>query len=158
MLLLGHIGITAFIAGLIYMPLSGMILGVLLPDIIDKSLFFLGIAPCSRFIAHTIFFFPLAGLLTYAITKNKKLAFAVTLGIMLHLVEDLHDSVPFLYPLKNYAFLSTCGFGVSFSGYFIVTEVIGAALLLFMAFFNSQYLYIRKLLWDFIIRFFRGNK
>lgn len=147
MLFLGHIGLTAFASSMVYLPILGAVFGVLLPDIIDKGLFTLGYAPCSRFIAHSVFFFPVAGIVSYIITRNKKFALAVALGAFLHLVEDMHDDVPLLYPLKDYAFFDTCGqIKVVFSPYVIVTETIGGLTLILMSVFNSQLARIRQLL------------
>ena len=148
MLLLGHIGFTAFASSMLYLSILGGVLGVLLPDIVDKGLFTLGYAPCSRFIAHSIFFFPVAGLVAYIITRNKKFALAVALGALLHLVQDMHDDVPFLYPLKNYEFFDSCGqIKIVFSSFAIVTEVIGGMTLILMSLFNSQLGKLRKFIW-----------
>ena len=149
MLLLGHIGITTFVSSMLYLPILGGVIGVLLPDMVDKGLFVLGYAPCGRFIAHSIFFFPIAGLVTYIITKNKKLAVAVALGAFLHLLEDVHGDVPLLYPLKYYSFFDTCQqVRISFSPYIITTEVIGGLILVFMGVFNSRFSNLRKALWS----------
>lgn len=149
MLLLGHIGITAFVSSMLYLSILGGVIGVLLPDIVDKAFFTLGYAPCSRYLAHTIFFFPVAGIVAYIITRNKNFAIAVALGAFLHLLQDMHDDVPFLYPLKDYAFFDTCGaISITFSPYVIITEAIGGLLLLLMSVFNSKFSYIRKLLWN----------
>lgn len=148
MLLLGHIGLTAFASSMLYLSILGGILGVLLPDVIDKGLLTLGYAPCSRFIAHSIFFFPVAGVVTYIITRNKKFALAVALGAFLHLVEDMHDDVPFLYPIKDYDFFSTCGqIKILFTPYVIITETIGGLVLIFMSVFNSRLSKLRSLIW-----------
>ncbi len=151
MLFLGHIGFTALTASMIYLSALGAILGALLPDIIDKGLFSLGYAPCSRFIAHSIFFFPVAGLVTYAVTRNKKLAIAVALGAFLHLLQDIHNDVPFLYPFKTYAFFETCtGISVAFSPFILVTEIIGAATIIFVFGFSKRFIKFRKAIWNFI--------
>lgn len=156
MLLLGHIGLTAFASSLLYLPVLGGVLGVLLPDIIDKGLLTIGYAPCSRFIAHSIFFFPAAGLVAYIITRNKKLALAVALGALLHLVEDMHDDVPFLYPIKNYAFFSTCGdVKILFTPYIIATEFIGGVTLIFLSTFKSRFAKLRSLIWAIIFKIVR---
>lgn len=153
MLLLGHIGLTALASSMLYLPILGAALGVLLPDVIDKGLFTLGYAPCSRFVAHSIFFSPAAGIVAYAITRNKKFALAVAFGALLHLAEDMHDDVPFLYPIKDYAFFSTCGqIKVVFSSYAIVTEVVGGAALVLMSVFNSQLGKLRKFIWAMIFK------
>ena len=150
MLFLGHIGFTAFVASLFYLPALPGILGVMLPDIVDKGFFLLGYSPCSRFLAHTIFFAPLVGLVTFLITRNKKIAFVVGLGAFLHLLEDLHDPVPFLYPLKDYAFLHTCGgIRIPFNYYIITTEIIGGALTIFVFGFNKKFLEFRRSVLNF---------
>lgn len=148
MLLLGHMGITAFVSSMLYLPILGGVVGVFLPDIVDKGLFVLGFAPCGRFIAHSIFFFPVAGLVTYIITKNKKLAVAVALGAFLHLLEDMHGDVPLFYPLKYYSFFDTCQVRILFTPYIITTEVIGGLLLVFMSVFNQRLSNLRKALWS----------
>lgn len=149
MLYLGHIGFTTFVSSLVYLPILGGVIGVLLPDVIDKGLFILGYVPCSRFAAHSIFFFPVAGAATYIITRNKKLAFAVALGAALHLVQDMHDYLPLLWPLKNYAFFAVCGkIEVLFTPFVIVTEVIGGLLLISMVTFKPKFIYLRKILWN----------
>lgn len=151
MLFLGHIGITAFVSSMVYLSALGGILGALLPDVIDKGLFTLGYAPCSRFIAHSIFFFPVAGVIAYIITRNKKFALAVALGALLHLLQDMHDDVPFLYPLKDYAFFATCGqIKIIFSQYIIITEIMGGVLTLFVFGFSKRFLEFRRTVWKFL--------
>lgn len=153
MLLLGHIGITAFTSSLLFLPALFAVGGALLPDIIDKGLFELGVVPCTRLIAHSIFFFPIAGLAAYGITRNKKIALAVALGAFLHLVEDVQGNVPLLYPLKEYAFLSTCrGMHISFSPYFIITETIGGLLTIFVFGFRDKFALLRGYFWRNIYR------
>ena len=154
MLILGHAGITAFIASMIYLPALGAVIGVLLPDVIDKGLFFLNIAPCARFIAHTVFFFPFAGLAAYAITREKKFAVAVMLGAVFHLVEDTHYNVPWFYPFVDYEWLYTCKFGVSLGLFELITESIGLGLLILIFGYREKLIAIRKSLWNFI----RGGK
>lgn len=156
MLFLGHIGLTAFVSSLLYLPILGGVLGVLLPDVIDKALFTVGYAPCSRFIAHSLFFFPVAGVVSYIITRNKKFALAVALGALLHLVEDMHDDVPFLYPIKDYAFFSTCDqIKILFTPYIIATEFIGGMTLIFMSTFKSRLAKLRSFIWAIIFKMVR---
>jgi len=154
MLLFGHIGITLFIASLFFLPVLGAVVGVLLPDIIDKGMFVLGIWPCSRFIAHTVFFFPVAGLVTYAITRNKKLAIAVALGALLHISQDVHDFVPFFYPVVQYDFAALCPTTIQivFTPYVIATETIGLVLLIFVLGFNDKFVQVRRLFWKLLGR------
>ncbi len=153
MLLLGHIGLTALASSMFYLPILGGALGVLLPDIIDKGIFTLGLAPCSRFIAHSIFFAPLVGIVTFAATRNKKFALAVALGAFLHLLEDMNGDVPFLYPIKDYSFFAACGqIKILFTPYVIITETIGGLILILMSVFNSQLARLRRLFWQVIGR------
>ncbi len=156
MLLLGHIGLTAFASSMLYLPILSGVIGALLPDVVDKGLFTLGFAPCSRFIAHSMFFFPAAGIITYVITRNKKIALAVALGALLHLVEDMHDGVPFLYPIKDYAFFNTCGdIKILFTPYIIATEFIGGVTLIFMSVFKSRLAKLRSFIWATIFKIVR---
>ena len=153
MLFLGHIGFTSFILSMFYLPALGGIIGTLLPDIVDKGLFILGYAPCSRFLAHTLFFPPVLGLMSYGITRNKKLAFAVTLGAFLHLLEDTHDNVPFLYPVKMYSFLDNCGgIQIRFTPYFIITDTIGGALTIFVFGFRKRFVALRESSWRIVYK------
>lgn len=149
MLFFGHIGITAFIASMMFLPASGGVIGVLLPDIIDKGLFILGYAPCSRFIAHSIFFPLIAGLISYGVTRNKKFALAVAIGYALHLFQDLNGNVPFLFPLKSYAYFATCATKISvvFTPFVIATELIGISLLIFIFVFKDKYQKLRETFW-----------
>ena len=152
MLLLGHMGITALASFMAYLPILGAIAGVLLPDIIDKGFFTLGLFPCGRYAAHSIFFSPIAGVVTYIVTKNKKLALAISLGAFLHLLEDMHGEVPFLFPFKDYELFSNCEFKLSFTPYIISMEVIGSVILISLVTFKSKLLYARKILWSWLQR------
>src|SRR3989338_11643878 len=101
MLLFGHFGIAVFIASFIALPLIFAGIGVLLPDMLDKTLFILGMTPCSRFVGHTLFFGALVFSLAYFTTKNKKIALALLLGILLHLAQDFQSFVPYFYPFVS---------------------------------------------------------
>ncbi len=147
MLILGHAGITALIASMIYLPALAAIFGTLLPDIIDKGLYLIGVFPCSRFLAHTIFFLPLAGIVAYLMTRNKKIAIAVTLGVIFHLIEDLNGEVPLFYPFKQYAFLDTCTLVVQLTPYLIISEIVGALLLIYIFGFSKHFVGFRSKFW-----------
>ena len=151
MLFLGHIGFTAFIVSMIYLPALAGIIGALLPDAIDKGLFILGFAPCPRFIAHSLLAVPVAGIITYAVTRNKKMALALTIGWLLHLLEDMQGMLPLFYPIKTYPFLQACGeIHILFTPYFIVTEAIGALLIIFVFGFSGKFIEFRRKVWKFI--------
>jgi len=128
MILLGHIGITVFLAGFLYVQPSFAFLAVMLPDIADKILFFIGIAPYSRFIGHTIFFGPVASFITYVATGRKDLSLAVLLIFYLHLLEDSLYFLPLFYPLISYDFPKLEP-GLRISSYEIVAEILGIFLL-----------------------------
>ncbi len=148
MLLLGHIGITAFIATFFYLPATFAVAGVLLPDIVDKALFLSGLSPCGRFFGHSLFFAPLLGAVTYTITRRKGFALAIMVGSFLHIAEDMTYFIPFLYPVKSYAFSSICGpMEVSLGIFEMITEGLGAALIMVTFAFNSKFLYLRDRLW-----------
>lgn len=153
MLFLGHIGITAFIAALLYLPVVFAVGGVLLPDMVDKVLFLAGLSPCGRFFGHSIFFAPIIGAITYAITRRKDFAIAIMLGAFLHLMEDMTYFVPFLYPIKSYAFASVCKpIEVIFGTFQVVTELIGAGLIIFAFGFNSKFIRLRRMLWSKVFK------
>ncbi|MBI2084247.1 MAG: metal-dependent hydrolase [Candidatus Aenigmarchaeota archaeon] len=154
MLILGHAGITALVASMLFLPALAAIFGALLPDIIDKGLFLIGWFPCTRFLAHTIFFFPIAGLATYAITRNKKVAVAVSLGVIFHLIEDLNSDIPLFYPFKQYSFIDTCAFGIQLTPYIVISEIIGGLLLIYIFGFSKRFLNFRSKFWKYFRRRF----
>ena len=104
MLPLAHIGISILLASLLYIPVAGALIGSLAPDIVDKTLFVLGISPCSRFFAHSIFFGPLLASAVFIATRRKDIAIAVLFGSYVHLLEDAMNFLPLLYPLMKYNF------------------------------------------------------
>lgn len=152
MLLFGHIGITIFIATMLYLPMTFAVLGVLLPDIIDKGFFLLGLFPCVRFFGHSIFFPLVIGLLTYLVTRKWKFALAITLGAFLHLLQDIEGFVPWFYPFINYPELGVCEFRVEFGLFAIITESIGAGALVFTLGFKSGVIWLRKKFWNLLLK------
>ena len=105
----------------------------------------------------SIFFFPTAGLIAYIITRNKKFALAVALGAFLHLLQDMHDDVPFLYPLKDYAFFDACKqIEIVFTRFVIVTELIGGSLFIFVFRFSKRFIEFRRVLWNAINKILKG--
>lgn len=144
MLLFGHIGISVFLGSLLY--LSPLIVGAsaILPDIIDKGLVLLGLSQYSRLFAHNLFFGPLASLVVYAVTRRKDFALAVLLGTYLHLVEDMKDLVPWLWPLATYDFAPVTGIKITLGLFEIIAETIGLTLLTFTFIFKHHVIYIRE--------------
>lgn len=153
MLLLGHIGIIVFVASMFYLPIFFAVTGVLLPDIIDKGLFTLGIASCGRYFSHSIFFPFIVGSLIFLVTRRWKLALAIVLGSFLHLLQDVTYFIPWFFPLVNYLEMSLCGpIEVEFGMFAIITEVIGAGLLIFTFGFRQKFIYLREKFWNLLAR------
>jgi hypothetical protein len=73
----------------------------LLPDLLDKPLYVLGIGD-GRYVGHTLLFvFLVAGAVSF---KNKRWGLSVLFGAILHLLLD-SGGVPWLYPFVNYDFI-----------------------------------------------------
>ncbi|MCX8178234.1 MAG: metal-dependent hydrolase [Candidatus Aenigmarchaeota archaeon] len=104
MFILGHIGITAFLASILGLPILIAAISSQIPDLIDKPLFLLGIFPSGRYIGHTLLFVVLFGFMTYIITKRKVISIAVSFGMLMHLFQDLPYFIPWFYPFINYIF------------------------------------------------------
>lgn len=104
---LGHLGITLGAAHVLNRPsplklnLWVVAFSALLPDLVDKPLYLLGIGN-GRYVAHTLLF---VFLVAAAVSlKNKLHGLSVVFGAMLHLLLDSGRSVPWLYPFVNYTF------------------------------------------------------
>lgn len=140
MLPFAHIGIAVFISSFLSLSMLFTAIGTILPDIIDKSLFLIGIAPTGRFIAHTIFFAPILTL--PILMKRKDLAFGFLLGNYLHLLLDAQHFMPWLYPIVQYDFPT--GYTPHFELSYLFLEVIGVGLLFIAVRFNSKIVEYRK--------------
>jgi len=82
---LGHLGIALVIAAIFYIPVAAFVVGVFLPDIVDKGLSVLGLLECGRSAGHNVFFAIGAGLVALIATRKKSIAMAIFLGVLLHL-------------------------------------------------------------------------
>lgn len=131
MFILGHIGITAFLASLLFLYpfLAG--LASQLPDLIDKPLYILGIFPCGRYIGHTLFAVFLVGLISYLITKRKLIALSISFGMLMHLFEDMPHFVPWFYPFLDYDF-PTSPFEFHYTLKLFILDLIGLTLLIIL--------------------------
>lgn len=119
MLLFGHIGITLgvffgltlFIPQLMIVDPTYLIIGAILPDLIDKTLgrvIFPSIIANGRIIAHTLLFsltLLLTGLYLYYRTGDTS-ALSLALGSIFHLMEDKMWKSPrtLFWPLKGWRF------------------------------------------------------
>lgn len=148
MLILAHLGVASLIAVLIGLPISFAMIGAVLPDIVDKGLFFIGIIPYGRFISHTIFFGPMVALITFAITRRKYLALSILIGCYLHLLLDVGYFLPLFYPLVKYEFPAE-SFVLDSWWVITITEGLGAVILYSSVKFKFEILYYwnKVLIW-----------
>ena len=100
----GHVGIALPVAYALRLNLAVVFLCALLPDLVDKPLWALGIG-APRYVAHTLLF---VLVVTAAFFLWKKpYGLAALLGGVSHLVLDWLDGgspVPWFYPLTSYDF------------------------------------------------------
>lgn len=137
MLPLAHVGIAALFAKNFkpyILPVTVAGFFALLPDLIDKPLFLLGLAPSSRFIAHTIFFGIIVSAIVFLAVEKKvraQLALAALLGCWSHLLLDSYGFLPLFYPVVPYSFPPVM-FDFTFNVLTILFEIIGFCCLMFV--------------------------
>lgn len=144
MLFFGHIGITAFLGALLYLPILIVGIGSILPDLVDKSLLILGVTPYTRLFAHNVFFGPIVSLITLLVTRRKHFATAMLFGSYMHLIEDISHTVPWFWPFVNYDLAEVVELKVSVDIFEIVTELIGLSLLAVLFAFRKQVFKLRE--------------
>ncbi|NOZ58454.1 MAG: hypothetical protein GXO66_02590 [Euryarchaeota archaeon] len=127
---LGHIAFTLAVGTRLNLSAGFLALGVLLPDLVDKTLvIFFGIGG-GRYIAHTLSFAVLAGAI--ALLHSRKAALSASFGVFAHLVEDSYSFIPWFYPLLDYDFPLVEGYSIfdHYLGVFgIGTDILGVVLL-----------------------------
>jgi membrane-bound metal-dependent hydrolase YbcI (DUF457 family) len=80
------------------------IIGSLLPDIIDKSLMFLGLGS-GRGFSHTLLFVAVFYAISFLLFKRKTIIpNSLAIGILFHLLLDLPE-IPLFFPFINYQFI-----------------------------------------------------
>ncbi|MFX1570988.1 MAG: metal-dependent hydrolase [Promethearchaeota archaeon] len=80
-----------------------LIIGALLPDIIDKPLFLLSLAD-GRLFSHNLLFVIVSFLIVHIFTKgNKTVSLPFLIGLSSHIILDL-PFVPLFYPFISYNF------------------------------------------------------
>jgi len=121
-----------------------LIIGSLLPDIIDKPLLLLGLGT-GRLFSHNLFFILIAFLILFIFTKrNLRISVPFLAGMSIHLILDI-PKVPLFYPLISYDFLLleeplSFWFSQLFSDpVVIITELIGVTILIFIVINNKLY-------------------
>jgi len=81
-----------------------LIIGSLLPDIIDKSLMFLGLGS-GRGFSHTLLFVAVFYAISFLLFKRKTIIpNSLAIGILFHLLLDLPE-IPLFFPFINYQFI-----------------------------------------------------
>ena len=81
-----------------------LIIGALLPDIIDKSLMLLNISS-GRGISHTLLFVGVSFLVVHLwVKRNYLISFPFLIGLISHLILDLPE-VPLFFPFIMYEFI-----------------------------------------------------
>jgi len=138
MILFGHIGISVLLGSFLSLSLLVVLMGAMMPDIIDKALYFLGLTNTGRFIGHTLFLGIVITLIVHVIFRKKLLSISISFGYMLHLLEDATKFVPWFYPFVNYDF-SAYSIGPVFTPFNIASEVIGIIMFIYVFRTNSHF-------------------
>ena len=130
-----------------------LIIGALLPDVIDKSLMFLNISS-GRGISHTLLFVVASFVIVHLFTKrNYLISFPLLIGTFSHLILDLPE-VPLFFPFIMYDFiyiddpLSGWLYSLFHDPIVFFTEISGIIILIFIL-INNQ-LYNRKRIINFL--------
>lgn len=116
-----------------------LIVASMLPDIIDKTLLFLGLGS-GRDISHTLIFWAISSFLLYFVSKKgTPITGSYSIGIGFHLLLDL-PYIPLFYPFISYDFpiteepLLVWLNSILTNPIVIGTELIGASILIFIFF------------------------
>ena len=119
-------------------PFIFAVLGSQTPDLIDKPLSILGLAPCPRYIGHTLLAaFLGSSALQLALGNYKKtLSFAV--GYLSHFLGDAYGFLPLLFPFSQYQF-PLVAFSIKYTLAFLLTDLLGIAVILYLYNRNSAF-------------------
>lgn len=99
---LGHMGVPLPLAHLLKLNLAVTGLCALLPDLVDKPLYLLGVTSCSRYAGHTVLFVLLVA--AAFCLRSRLLGLSALFGGILHLLLDSGYFVPWFYPFARYDF------------------------------------------------------
>jgi len=120
----GHLGISLAVGRPLRLNLLVVAFAVLLPDLVDKPLYYFGDVP-GRLVAHNLpFVFGVAVLFGLF---NRWRGLSALVGGLLHLGQDAAGFIPWFYPFKSYicplkpfevlkAYLSIFGLGADMVG------------------------------------------
>ncbi|MFX1573619.1 MAG: metal-dependent hydrolase [Promethearchaeota archaeon] len=121
-----------------------LIIGSLLPDIIDKPILLLGLGN-GRFFSHNLLFIITSFLIVFFLSKrNLEISIPFLVGTSIHLILDL-PYVPLFYPFISYEFIVVeepvlYWFNTLFTNPIVLsTEIIGIAILIFILIHNKLY-------------------
>jgi hypothetical protein len=102
-MLLGHLAIPIILNHYTPVHPAPLVAGSLFPDVMDKSLKIIGLAPNSRTISHTALGLALSTAAIYAAEGNTAAA-SWGAGYLSHLLGDGRGFVPWWYPFLSYVF------------------------------------------------------
>ncbi|MCD6285792.1 MAG: metal-dependent hydrolase [Anaerolineae bacterium] len=109
-MLFGHLAVSALEHRYVRAAFVPVMAAAVFPDILDKTAHYaLGLTDSGRMWAHTL----LAALITSGVVLvlwGKRAATSWALGYLSHLVCDINNVVPWLYPLVTYEFPMSEGF------------------------------------------------
>ncbi|MFX1313393.1 MAG: metal-dependent hydrolase [Promethearchaeota archaeon] len=121
-----------------------LIIGSLLPDLIDKPIFLLGIGS-GRFISHSLLFVIISFLIVFLISNRKlEISIPFLVGMSFHLILDL-PNIPLFYPFIEYHFVIVklpffYWITTLFTNPIVLsTEIIGIIILIFIIIYNKLY-------------------
>ena len=99
---LGHVGITLPVARALRLNMWVVLFTALLPDIVDKTMWWLGLG-APRYVGHSLLFLALVVFLFSL--RGKRGSLAALLGGGSHLLLDSGEFVPWFFPFVSYSFL-----------------------------------------------------
>lgn len=121
-----------------------LIIGSILPDLIDKSLMFLGLGS-GRGLSHTLLFVVVVYVTILLLFKGKTtIPNSLAIGILFHLLLDLPE-IPLFYPFINYQFIyledpfSDWLFTLFNDPIVQITEILGILFLIIIIIHNKLY-------------------
>jgi len=135
---IAHIGITLFFASFFSLSFFYVAIASLLPDIIDKPLAIIGLAPCGRHIGHTLLVVLIIPSLTYLITRKKTISLSILFGCWMHLLLDSPGFIPWFYPFVPYDFSFCPAFG-GYNLFTFITDSMGLASIVFLFYTNTWF-------------------
>ncbi|MHA1671960.1 MAG: metal-dependent hydrolase [Promethearchaeota archaeon] len=145
-----HVAVPLFVFELPYLKRKcdfnrlALIVGSMLPDLIDKSLMFLGLGS-GRGYSHTLLFAVVCYVITFLFTKRKTIIpNSLTIGILFHFLLDLPE-IPLFFPFINYKFiyledpLGGWLFSLLNDPIVQITEILGLVFLIIIVIHNKLY-------------------